>query len=218
MSGINRLIVPFLVGLLAVGVIGVAVARSDSGVVAEVRVWQEIDDPQNLHVSARARGGSWETMGTVPLSLTSGVSSDGRYRYGDFTVQAEPAGEAESGDGVVTGVVYSRGGAIGLPDGSVVTVRLLDITATNADPVALGEQVIAGVGRLPLEFQVPYDPEAIKPYRLYTLVAAVHHEGRLLYQTEVVHPVLSYDYPADSDVAVVLPAESASSLPAIESR
>ncbi len=218
MSGINRLIVPFLFGLLAVWLLGVAVARTDSGVVAEVRVWQEVDDPRNLHVSARARGGSWETMGTVPLSLTSGVSSDGRYRYGDFTVQAEPAGEAESGDGVVTGVVYYRGGAIGLPHRSVVTVRLVDITATNDDPVALGEQVIAGAGRLPLEFQVPYDPEAIERYRLYSLVAAVHHEGRLLYQTEVVHPVLSFDYPADSDVAVVLPAESASSLPAIESR
>ena len=217
MSGINRLAVPFLVGLLAVGLLGVAVARTDSGVVAEVRVWQEVDDPQNLHVSARARGGSWETMGTVPLSLTSGVSSDGRYRYGDFTVpSAQPAGETD--DGVITGVVYIRDGATKLPDGSVVTVRLVDITATNDDPVALGEQVIAGVGRLPLEFQVPYDPEAIEPYRLYTLVAAVHHEGRLLYLTEVVHPVLSYDYPADSDVAVVLPAESASSLPAIESR
>ncbi len=216
MSGINRLAVPFLVGLLAVGLIGVAVAQSDSGVVAEVRVWQEIDDPRNLYVSARAEGGSWETMGTVPLSLTSGVSSDGSYRYGDFTVQAEPAGETD--DGVITGVVYIRDGATKLPDGSVVTVRLVDITATNDDPVALGEQVIAGVGRLPLEFQVPYDPEAIEPYRLYTLVAAVHHEGRLLYQTEVVHPVLSYDYPADRDVAVVLPAESASSLPAIESR
>ena len=213
MSGINRLTVPFLVGLLAVGVIGVAVARSDSGVVAEVRVWQEIDDPQNLHVSARARGGSWETMGTVPLSLTSGVSSDGRYRYGDFTVQAEPAGEAESGDGVVTGVVYYRGGAIGLPDGSVVTVRLVDISSANGDTVTLGEQVIAGVGRLPLEFRVPYDPEAIEPYRLYTLVAAVHHEGRLLYQTEFVHPVLSYDYPADSDVEVAVAWEAVSILP-----
>lgn len=58
-------------------------------VFVELRVWQGVDDLEDIWVSARARGGDWGTLGTVPFALDSTypVYHDWRYyRYGDLTV------------------------------------------------------------------------------------------------------------------------------------
>ena len=60
--------------------------------VVEVRVWQRIADSLRIYVSARPEGGSWEALGTIPLPLDDGRSSDGNYRYGDITVETEAVG------------------------------------------------------------------------------------------------------------------------------
>ncbi len=52
----------------------------------EVRVWQHTADPLRIYISARPEGGSWNTLGTIPLPLDDGLSSNGRYRYGDIAV------------------------------------------------------------------------------------------------------------------------------------
>ena len=52
----------------------------------DVRVWQRISDARRLYISARPRGGSWSTLGTIPLDM-SGRSSTGTFRYGDITVR-----------------------------------------------------------------------------------------------------------------------------------
>ena len=203
----RQLALPLILGLIAAGLVGVAVAQTDSGTAAEVRVWQATDDPLSIHVSARATGGSWDTLGTVPLALDGGLSRDGRYRYGDFAVPAaevDPQSvEAPANDGVISGVVHLRRGAVTLPAGVVVTIQLLDGTRERREPAILGEQVVTGVSRLPVAFDIAYDAASIEPYAFYTLEATVHLDGQLLYFTEVMQPVLSYDYPADSDVEVV---------------
>ena len=56
--------------------------------VVEVRVWERADDPARNFVSARAEGGSWRDLGTVPVAM-DGVS--GAYRYGDIALTV-PAG------------------------------------------------------------------------------------------------------------------------------
>ena len=73
-----------LVGLAATGP---AMAQgSASAASIEVRVWQNVDDDHDLHVSARLAGGSWRALGTRPLSLDGGVSDEGAYRYGDVAL------------------------------------------------------------------------------------------------------------------------------------
>ncbi|MYE31190.1 MAG: hypothetical protein F4X80_00675 [Chloroflexi bacterium] len=52
-------------------------------VAVEVRVWQDVDDARIIHVGARWAGGSWRTLGMVPLALNDGVTRSG-YRYGDI--------------------------------------------------------------------------------------------------------------------------------------
>ena len=63
--------------------------------VVEVRVWQQVSDAHGLHISARPRGGSWGTLGTIPLDMT-GRSSTGTYRYGDITVRVPVSASASS--------------------------------------------------------------------------------------------------------------------------
>ena len=186
MTRLGRFVLLPLLGLFALALVAITVAQSDSGAVAEVRVWQKIDDPLNIHVSARATGGSWETLGTIRIRLDDGLSPDGRYRYGDFTVPAaeliedEDDGEEEAADGVISGRVYFGGGSVELPEGAVVTVRLLDVSLADAASITLGEQVIAGAGRLPLDFEIAYDEGAIDERNDYSLQATVRHGGRLL--------------------------------------
>ena len=209
MTRLGRFVMLPLLGLLALALVAITVAQSDSGPVAEVRVWQKIDDPLNIHVSARATGGRWETLGTIRLRLDDGVSPDGRYRYGDFTVPAAEVIEDEdeddeaARDGVVSGRVYFGGGEVELPEGAVVTVRLLDISLADAASVTLGEQVIRGAQGLPLQFRVAYDEEDIDEHNDYSLQATVRHEGRLLYINDTVHTVLSRGYPEDSNIEVI---------------
>ena len=69
------------------GDITVTVPRAGtSAAVVEVRVWQRVRDDLSLYISARPRGGSWGTLGTIPLDM-SGRSSTGAFRYGDITVR-----------------------------------------------------------------------------------------------------------------------------------
>ena len=72
-----------IAGLLALLVALPASAQTTTANV-ELRVWQRIADPLRIYVSARPEGGSWNTLGTIPLAL-SGRSSSGTFRYGDIT-------------------------------------------------------------------------------------------------------------------------------------
>ena len=63
----------------------------------EVRVWQSTRDAERLYISARPAGGSWDTIGTIPLDMSS-LNSRGTYRYADIAVgvplvQVEPEPE-----------------------------------------------------------------------------------------------------------------------------
>ena len=62
-------------------------------------------------------------------------------------------------DGTVTGKVYFEGGDIDLPEGAIVTVKLLDISYADAPSMALGEHVIDDARSLPLKFRIPYDKD-----------------------------------------------------------
>ena len=60
--------------LLAVALGGVttADASSDSGeTIIEVRIWQHVEDAENVWISARPKGGRWDTLGTKPFPLVN---------------------------------------------------------------------------------------------------------------------------------------------------
>ena len=95
----------------------VAVEVGFLSVTVEVRVWQDVFNPRNLYISARASRGSWLTLGTVPLALDRG---DGRFRYSDIRIDAplpRPAVTTLSAFGVVGGTLAVAG------DGSMVATN-----------------------------------------------------------------------------------------------
>ena len=61
--------------------------NADGGeVIVELRVWQDVNDQENLHVSARLQGGRWDAHGTRPVQLHDDESDVGRYRYDTVSV------------------------------------------------------------------------------------------------------------------------------------
>ena len=72
-------------GLASAGT-AVGGAQTAPAVSVEVRVWQHVSDDRDIHISARPVDGSWRTLGTIPLPLEDGLSSTGRYRYGDIAL------------------------------------------------------------------------------------------------------------------------------------
>ena len=75
----------------------------------EVRIWQDVDDSGAIFVSARPAGGSWRTLGTARLLLDDGISSDGRFRFGDIALEVPLSGRVLS--------LAGRAGFYGLQDG-----------------------------------------------------------------------------------------------------
>ena len=75
-----------VVALVAVGVD----AQSGATANVEVRVWQRVGDARSLYISARPEGGSWRTLGTIPLGRGEAsayrTGADGRFRYSDITI------------------------------------------------------------------------------------------------------------------------------------
>lgn len=92
---------------------------------------------------------------------------------------------------------------VALPEGAVVTVRLLDITLADAPSVELGLDVIEDADRLPASFRIEYDRDLVVSGNEYSLSADVRHGDDLLYINDTVHPVLTRGAPANSDVVVV---------------
>ena len=86
MKNIRNWIIMALVAVIAIGG-AVTFAQSSRTTNIEVRVWEDVNDPERNYISARPEGGSWRTLGTIPIPLTDGVSSSGRFRYGDITMR-----------------------------------------------------------------------------------------------------------------------------------
>ena len=91
----NWIIAGLAVALVAVSVGAGVLAQASRTANVEVRVWEDVNDPERNYISARPEGGSWRALGTIPLPLTDGVSSTGRFRYGDITLAVPlPEGSA----------------------------------------------------------------------------------------------------------------------------
>ncbi|MYA19386.1 MAG: hypothetical protein F4Z25_03760 [Chloroflexi bacterium] len=92
------LAVPLLLAALAASVAASSGAAAQEvgdaapvDVVIELRVWQNVDDAEDIQLSARPLGGDWGTLGRIPFPLDNVYEVRGHhfiyyYRYGDLTV------------------------------------------------------------------------------------------------------------------------------------
>lgn len=80
-----------VIGLLACALaasIGVGVLAQQQGNIGlDIRVWRAADDHDRIYVSARADGGSWADLGTLPVDFDQ-TTANGRFDYRDFALEA----------------------------------------------------------------------------------------------------------------------------------
>ena len=91
---VRQLVVLVLAALLGLVVATVGAAQAEETATIEVRVWQNVSDELEIHISARPAGGNWRILGTIPLPLVDGVSTSGQYRYGDISLGVPLANRA----------------------------------------------------------------------------------------------------------------------------
>ena len=104
-----------------------------------------------------------------------------------------------------------------LPEGAVLEVELLDISRADAKSEQLAAIRIAPQNQVPIPFTLPYDPAVIDERNRYTVAAKIIHEGRLLFRSATVHPVLTRGAGDRVDIPMVQVASDApaASLPAL---
>jgi putative lipoprotein len=112
-------------------------------------------------------------IGVLILSL-AGCSSDGGLIRPDRPV--------------MTGTVMYRE-RIALPPTAVLTIRLLDITRTDAPAAVLAERSISNPGNPPMKFELAYPYGGITAKRHYVIEARIEVEGRMRFLSNETHEV-----------------------------
>jgi copper homeostasis protein (lipoprotein) len=80
---------------------------------------------------------------------------------------------------------------IALPPKAVFEATLEDISRADAPAEILESARLEPAGQPPFRFEISYDGNRIQPSRSYAVRARVTHEGRLLYTTDRIYPVLT---------------------------
>ena len=106
--------------------------------------------------------GKQSSPGTAPAAGTAG------------TEPAAPATPAATGPAVTGMVLFDEPTALG--PGATLTVRLLDITRADGEPMLITTQTFP-VAAVPAEFTLPYDRAKIDSIRTYAVDATVMDQG-----------------------------------------
>jgi len=77
-----------------------------------------------------------------------------------------------------------------LPPDAVFEAQLQDISRADAAAEVLGRARLDPAGQPPFRFEIIYDDAAIEPGGRYAVRATVTHQGRLLFTTDRIYPVL----------------------------
>ena len=77
-----------------------------------------------------------------------------------------------------------------LPQDAVFEVKLQDIARADAPSAVLGRSKLDPAGQPPFRFEISYDNAALQAGHRYTVRATITHQGRLLFTTDRIYPVL----------------------------
>jgi putative lipoprotein len=80
---------------------------------------------------------------------------------------------------------------IALRPGAVLEVELLDISRADVPAERLASLRIKAQAQVPIPFTLHYDPALIEPGRSYAVTAKLIVEGKILFRSDTVHPVLT---------------------------
>lgn len=119
--------------------------------------------------------------------------------------QSLPLGESSQFPAAVTGTVFYLEQQP-LPPEAIVYIRLQDITHENAPSLTVAAETINPPERVPVPFEISFEPSIIDPRHTYAIEAQIFEGDELLYTNP--KPVLVLTGGKPSDVAVrVTPVE-----------
>jgi copper homeostasis protein (lipoprotein) len=84
-----------------------------------------------------------------------------------------------------------------VPPGTQLEVLLLDVSRADAPAEVIGKTVNADAGQPPYRFEIPYQSDRIITSHRYAVRASLRHEGRLLFTTDRIYPVITGGHPTD---------------------
>ena len=90
----------------------------------------------------------------------------------------------------VTGSVTYRE-RIALTPGTIVDVKLLDVSLQDVEAKVISEQIIEVEHQVPIPFELIYDPSQIDPRMTYAVRATIRDGEELLFTTDRSYPVLT---------------------------
>lgn len=112
---------------------------------------------------------------------------------------------AAAATAVLNGSVSTPASAV-LAPGSVIRVRIEDVSAAGAPAVVVAEDSFVPIRQLPLPFSLAYDPVRIDVSRRYSVRAEIRDAaGTLLWTTTTQTPVFTQGGPVDGVEVVVEP-------------
>lgn len=78
-----------------------------------------------------------------------------------------------------------------LPPNTTLTVRLLDISLSDAPEITLAQTSIHPAETLPMRFELPYDHHQIRRGHTYSISGTIRSGSRLLYANDCTHLVFT---------------------------
>jgi len=97
---------------------------------------------------------------------------------------------SKEGHNSLTGeILYSQ--RIALTEEAVVTIQLVDISKQDVKAQVIAEKIIKNPGQLPINFAIQYNPDDIHPPNTYSLRVKIEENGRLLFTTDTIYPVIN---------------------------
>lgn len=135
---------------------------------------------------------------------------------GDEDVQT-PVTAPATAPAVISGTATYRERML-LPPGSRLEVGLQDVSLADAPAITLAMQRIDDPGAPPFKFQLEYDPAAIDPSHTYAVRATIRNDGRLMFTTDTVYPVLTRAAGTSVDLLLVRVSEAPASAPLVGTR
>ncbi len=110
---------------------------------------------------------------------------------------------ASDGDGAaepkVRGTAFYREG-LTLPAGALFEATLADVARADAPAEPLGGVTLDGSSGSPFAFAIPYDPARIDPRGRYAVRARITLDGRLLFTSDTLYPVLGAGQPESVEI------------------
>ncbi len=127
---------------------------------------------------------------------------------GPVCVAQASGSPAESTMHTLRGTVSYRQ-RLALPPDAVVQIIIEDVSHAGGAPESFAEEDVPTRGhQVPIKFEVKYDPAGVNPEHRYQIRAKITSDGRLMFTSTALYPVLTHGAPADR-VAIDLEQVSA---------